>query len=53
MTSPLHAVPETICVCVSSGLSGHGGSISDVSSGRGVPYSRQPGGHAGEAADGW
>lgn len=38
--------------CVSSGLPGHGGLVSDVSSCGGFPYPRQPGGHAGEAPDG-
>lgn len=38
---------------VSSGLPRHGGLISNVSSCRGFPYSRQPSGHAGEATNGW
>lgn len=39
-------------VCVSSGLSRHDGSVSHVSSGRGVPHSGKPSGHAGKATDG-
>lgn len=39
--------------CVSSGLPGHDGSVSDVSSCGGVPHSRQPRGNVGEAPDGW
>lgn len=43
---------ESAGLCVSSGLSGYGGSVCNVSTCRGVPHSRQPGGHAGEAANG-
>lgn len=39
-------------LCVGSGLSRHDGPVSHVSTGRGVPHSGKPGGHAGKATDG-
>lgn len=43
---------KLLCLCVVSGLPGHDGLVSHVSSGRGVPHSGKPRGHAGEATDG-
>lgn len=39
-------------IWISSGLSGHGGSVCYVSPCGGVPHSRQPSGHAGAPTDG-